>query len=294
MVSIPNMALDAMHILIRLLFIGLGLSAFTQAAAMTCALFSSGKEPAQVEYQGSRMQTPLRLDACEHAKIIDGDVEVCYKLANGQNTCRKMTKADEIDPRELSASFRPDNSFLHVFKVLKAVAQGDFASHIGVTRGNETPPGFPYGKLMPREDALEIEIDSAAIEKPDSFSLIGKDGREKTIPVERIAPNKVRIDAAALKPGHTYIWRAESNPIAFQSEFRIASTNEAARVAREIDVIENNASISAYGKSILIAEAYDSNGFQFDRDRILVVCLLNIGTNKIDGFFCRARREEAS
>lgn len=244
----------------------------TATQAESC-LIQPIKEAATVRVDGKNFPldpksgsplSALDLRRCTQVSVVSGRASITFK--EGKEGWRHLTLAAGESLTE--AAMRKAATLSVVsggIAQLGAVLRGDSGSQQGLSRGEPSVAGMPFGKVLRPAETWLLAIAHAT---PQILLLTPPlTSRRQPLTLALAANEPARVPADFLVPGGIYRWRLERDGKAHEGRFQVLDAESQATIEQSLAAISAE---SVDHRALLRALQLDAAGLEYDRDRSFV------------------------
>jgi hypothetical protein len=259
-------------IFIRLAF-PLAMAFMVNAAHAESCLIQPIKEAATIEVAGEKIPLDPKtaspwpsvdLRRCTQVSVISGQASITFK--EGKQGWRHLTLAAGQSLTE--AAMRKAAPLLVAsggIAQLGAVLRGDSGSQQGLSRGEPSVAGMPFGKVLRPADTWLLAIAHAT---PQTLVLTPPlTSRRQPLTLALAAHTTAQFPADFIVPGGIYRWRLERDGKAHEGRFQVLDAESQAAIEQSLAAIVAE---STDHRALLRAMQLDAAGLEYDRDRSVV------------------------
>jgi hypothetical protein len=211
--------------------------------------------------KGGSFRSVLDLRRCTQVSVVSGQASITFK--EGKQGWRHPTLAAGESLTEAAMRKAATLSIASGgIGQLAAVLRGDSSSQQGLSRGEPSVIGMPFGKVLRPSDTWLLAIAHAT---PQTLVLTPPlTSRRQPLNLALAANTTAQIPADFLVPGGIYRWRLERDGKAHEGRFQVLDAESQAAIEQSLAAIVAE---SADHRALLRALQLDAAGLEYDRDR---------------------------
>lgn len=206
----------------------------------------------------------VELRRCELVKVISGQVHIAFKDEKGGWRSMTLAAGQSLTEAAMSKAVATPAASGGLAQ-LGALLRGDSGSQYGLSRGEPTVAGMPFGKVLRPAGTWMLAIAHAT---PQTLVLTPPlTSRRQPLTFAMAAGEAARIPADFLVPGGIYRWRLERDGKAHEGRFQMLDAESQLAIEKSLAAITAE---SAEHRALLRSLELDAAGLEYDRDRALI------------------------